>query len=331
MPGHRRVGDGAGSVVVGAGHRVWVGVLVCRSASTAAGPGLGRVPPVPHLVGAAWRRAFCCPWVGAWCRRGAGDRAEARPSGGGPWPVAASAELAWKESAFVAIVVVAALGRRHVDLVDAAKLLGAGPAQRLGRVNLPFDAPAVAAAALTALVQRRTTYEVARLLGQADPEPAAGHVLPALHLHRPRGAARGCGRSLPVGVLAVHGRGCRGRAARGRGGGPTDGQVRAPAPAGVGDAVDTPRRWRCRPCCWRGWFVPPLVPLLGWAFADRWSAPGSWPQQWRAARLAGSRGRRGRSGGGTLGAARARRRRHRDPLGALAGRARAGGRCPPYR
>jgi ABC-type spermidine/putrescine transport system permease subunit I len=90
---------------------------------------------------------------------------------GGPWPVATVLELAWKESAFVALVVLAAVAPGHRMRMQVAAGLGARPVQRLVRVLLPTAAPAVGAASLVTLVYAIGSYEVAWLLGRAVPEP----------------------------------------------------------------------------------------------------------------------------------------------------------------
>ncbi len=90
---------------------------------------------------------------------------------GGPWPVATVLELAWKESAFVALVVLAAVAPGHRQRMEVAAGLGARPGQRVVRVLLPTAAPAVGAASLVTLVYAIGSYEVAWLLGRAVPEP----------------------------------------------------------------------------------------------------------------------------------------------------------------
>ncbi len=90
---------------------------------------------------------------------------------GGPWPVATVLELAWKESAFVALVVLAAVAPGHRMRMQVAAGLGARPVQRILRVLLPTAAPAVGAASLVTLVYAIGSYEVAWLLGRTVPEP----------------------------------------------------------------------------------------------------------------------------------------------------------------
>ncbi|MGB0102048.1 MAG: ABC transporter permease subunit, partial [Nocardioides sp.] len=89
----------------------------------------------------------------------------------GPWPIATVLELAWKESAFVALVVLAAVAPGHRERMEVAAGLGAGPSQRLTRVLLPTALPALAASALVTMVYAIGSYEVAWLLGRSAPEP----------------------------------------------------------------------------------------------------------------------------------------------------------------
>jgi len=90
---------------------------------------------------------------------------------GGPWPVSTVLELAWKESAFVALVVLAAVAPGHRPRMEVAAGLGARRWQRVVRVLVPTAAPAVGAASLVTLVYAIGSYEVAWLLGRAVPEP----------------------------------------------------------------------------------------------------------------------------------------------------------------
>ncbi|MFC6286132.1 ABC transporter permease subunit [Nocardioides sp. GCM10027113] len=128
------------------------------------------VVAVPHLVGAAA--------VGQWLSgAGLGSRllsveGDAWPRlVAGPLPVATVLEFAWKESAFVALVVAAALSRSQRERTETASVLGAGPWQRWSRVYLPSAAVPAAAASLIVFVYTVGSYEVAWLLGRAYPEP----------------------------------------------------------------------------------------------------------------------------------------------------------------
>lgn len=124
---------------------------------------------VPHLVGAA-STGLLLSDVGL-AQRWSGVPAGAWPElVAGRWPWATVLELAWKESAFVAIVVGASLGRRHADLREVAAVLGASPRAQWRRVLVPLAAPALASASLIVFIYSLGTYEVARLLGRAYPE-----------------------------------------------------------------------------------------------------------------------------------------------------------------
>lgn len=90
---------------------------------------------------------------------------------GGRWPVAIVTEYAWKESAFIALVVAGALASRVASYTETAALLGAGPWARLRYVTLPLAAPALLASSAITFVYALGSYEVAWLLGRAYPEP----------------------------------------------------------------------------------------------------------------------------------------------------------------
>ncbi len=127
--------------------------------------------PVPHLVGAASMGLLLADsgvlarWTGS-----IGSWPELV---GGRWWVAVVAEYAWKESAFVALLVAGALAGRRRELTETAAVLGAGPVQRMRRVVLPLAGPALLAAGTISFVYALGSYEVAALLGRATPEPLA--------------------------------------------------------------------------------------------------------------------------------------------------------------
>ena len=125
---------------------------------------------VPQLVGAA-ATGLLLSDVGL-AQRWSGIPAASWPElVGGRWPWATVLELAWKESAFVALVVIASVGRQYAALREVAAVLGAPPRAQWRRVLLPLSAPALASSALIVFVYSLGTYEVARLLGRAYPEP----------------------------------------------------------------------------------------------------------------------------------------------------------------
>lgn len=153
------IGLTTATVVIRAGHGV--GVVVGLAAA---------VVTVPHLVGAAATGLLLSDV-------GLAQRWSGTPTGswpelvGGRWPWATVLELAWKESAFVALVVTASVGRRYTDLREVGAVLGAPPRAQWRRVLLPLAAPALASASLIVFVYSLGTYEVPRLLGAAYPEP----------------------------------------------------------------------------------------------------------------------------------------------------------------
>lgn len=128
------------------------------------------VLPVPHLVGAASIGLLLSG--GGVVPRWLGVPAEAWPElVGGSLPVAIVLEFAWKESAFIALVVAASLSAQLRVLSETAAMLGAGPGQRLRRITLPLAAPATLAGATIVFLYTLGSYEVAWLLGRAYPEP----------------------------------------------------------------------------------------------------------------------------------------------------------------
>lgn len=126
--------------------------------------------PVPHLVGAASVGLLLAD--GGLVSRWLGVPPEAWPAlVAGRWPTAVVVEYAWKESAFVALVVTASLATRAASYLETAALLGAGPWARLRHVTLPLAGPALITASAITFVYTLGSYEVAWLLGAAYPEP----------------------------------------------------------------------------------------------------------------------------------------------------------------
>ncbi|AZI58366.1 ABC transporter permease subunit [Nakamurella antarctica] len=83
--------------------------------------------------------------------------------------VAIMAEYVWKETPFLAVIALAALGRGVTELEDAARALGAGPWQRFRSVTLPIIAGPVAAGSVLVFAFAAGSYEVPYLLGQPYP------------------------------------------------------------------------------------------------------------------------------------------------------------------
>ena len=91
------------------------------------------------------------------------------------WGVGIIAEYVWKETAFIGVVVLAALVGGTRDYEDLARTLGAGWWQRFRHVILPFIMPGVLSTSIIVFAFSFGSYEVPFLLGQ--PYPAALPVL----------------------------------------------------------------------------------------------------------------------------------------------------------
>jgi putative spermidine/putrescine transport system permease protein len=126
--------------------------------------------PIPHLVGAAAIGLLLAD--SGVLPRLLGIQPDSWPSlVGGRWWIAVVAEYAWKESAFIALVVSSVLATRVASYRESATLLGAGRWARLRYVTLPLATPALIASAAISFVYALGSYEVAWLLGRASPEP----------------------------------------------------------------------------------------------------------------------------------------------------------------
>lgn len=88
----------------------------------------------------------------------------------GRLPVAVVTEFAWKESAFVALVVTAAVAPTVKEYHEAATVLGSSARQRTTMVTVPLAMPALAASCAIVFVYTLGSYEVPWLLGAAAPE-----------------------------------------------------------------------------------------------------------------------------------------------------------------
>ena len=126
--------------------------------------------PIPHLVGAA-AVGLLLGDSGLVARLVGAEPGTFLPLVAGPWWIAVIAEYAWKESAFVLVVVLGAMAGHERDLDEAAATLGAGSLQRVRRVSLPLAAPALVVAGSITFASVAGSYEVAWLLGRTYPEP----------------------------------------------------------------------------------------------------------------------------------------------------------------
>lgn len=125
---------------------------------------------VPHLIGAATIGLLLAD-AGVLSRL-LGIPPESWPAFvGGPLWAAAIAEFAWKESAFITLVVTGTLATRVAQYDESAALLGAGRRQRFLRVFLPLTAPALLITSAISFVFALASYEVSWLLGRTYPEP----------------------------------------------------------------------------------------------------------------------------------------------------------------
>jgi len=156
------------AVVVGTGTAV---VIVSGRAGSRIVAALGAVTvTVPHLIGAATIGLLLSD-AGVLPRL-LGIAPDAWPAWvGGPLWGAVIAEFAWKESAFVALVVTGTLATRIATYDETAALLGAGRWRRFRHVLLPLTAPSIVICAALSFVYALGSYEVSWLLGRTYPEP----------------------------------------------------------------------------------------------------------------------------------------------------------------
>lgn len=146
-------------------------VLVLGSRRGARFLAMAAVAPIPvaHIVGAA-SVGLLLSDSGLLNRLLGTDPATWPRLVAGPVPVAVVVEFAWKESAFVALVVTAALAARVREYHDAAAMLGATGRQRTAMVTVPLALPALSASSLIVFLYTLGSYEVPWLLGAAQPE-----------------------------------------------------------------------------------------------------------------------------------------------------------------
>lgn len=126
--------------------------------------------PIPHLVGSAAIGLLLAD-SGLAARLLGADPGTFPPLVAGPAWVAVIAEYAWKESAFVALVVLGAVAGTERELDEAAAVLGTPPSGRIRRVSLPLAAPALVVSGAISFAYVIGAYEVPWLLGRSHPEP----------------------------------------------------------------------------------------------------------------------------------------------------------------
>ncbi len=146
-------------------------VVVASAPGTRLLAALAAAPiPIAHIVGAA-SFALLLSDAGLFNRLSGVETTSWPALVAGPWPVASVAAFAWKESAFVALVVAASLGPAVRSYTEVAALLGAGPWARIRQVVIPLATPALLGSSIIVFLFTLGSYEVVWLLGQAFPEP----------------------------------------------------------------------------------------------------------------------------------------------------------------
>ena len=126
--------------------------------------------PVPHIIGAAAIGLLLAD--SGWLARLFGADGGTWPQlVAGPWWAAVVLEYAWKESAFIALVVITSIAADADELSDTAAVLGARPLSRLRHVTLPLAAPGLIVAGTISFIYALGSFEVPWLLGRAAPEP----------------------------------------------------------------------------------------------------------------------------------------------------------------
>ncbi|MGB3186317.1 MAG: ABC transporter permease subunit [Ornithinimicrobium sp.] len=126
--------------------------------------------PIAHIVAAA-SFALLLSDAGLFNRLSTVDTSSWPSLVAGPWPIGSVAAFAWKESAFVALVISAAIGPRLRAYSETAALLGANSWQRITRVFIPLALPSLLGACIIVFLYTVGSYEVVWLLGRAYPEP----------------------------------------------------------------------------------------------------------------------------------------------------------------
>ena len=91
----------------------------------------------------------------------------------GPYWLGVIIDFVWKESAFVALMLLAVLPNTTSGMVEAAQMLKAGPKRVLRQVLLPLVKPSLILSGGLAFIYAIGSYEAAWLLGRSYPEPLA--------------------------------------------------------------------------------------------------------------------------------------------------------------
>ena len=86
-----------------------------------------------------------------------------------PWAIGIIASFSWKEIPFITVIALAQLQSTVTDYEDVARMLGAGPLQRLRHVTIPIVLPGVLTASVIVFAFTFGSFEVPLLLGQSFP------------------------------------------------------------------------------------------------------------------------------------------------------------------
>lgn len=158
------------TIAIVVGTAAAVVMTTARRTSRLLTPLSAAVVTVPHIVGAAAIGLLLAD--SGMLAQLFGVSATSWPPfvGGSAW-AAVIVEYAWKESAFVALVVAGTLAARVAQFDETAAVLGASRLRRLRLVTLPMAAPSIGVSALIIFVYTLGSYEVSWLLGRTFPEP----------------------------------------------------------------------------------------------------------------------------------------------------------------
>ena len=91
----------------------------------------------------------------------------------GPYWLGVIINFAWKESAFVTLMLLAVLPNNTSGMLEAAQMLKAGPKRVLRQVLFPLVKPSLILSGGLAFIYTVGSYEAAWLLGRSYPEPLA--------------------------------------------------------------------------------------------------------------------------------------------------------------
>ncbi|PJI38249.1 MAG: ABC transporter permease [Rhizobium sp.] len=92
------------------------------------------------------------------------------------WSIGAILALSWKSIPFMTLIISGAMAAISVDVLAAARTLGASRWTILRRIQLPLAQPGITAAILLTFITSLGSFVVPRLLGPAYPMPLSMHM-----------------------------------------------------------------------------------------------------------------------------------------------------------